>query len=58
MYPEKELHSELAFISYYFHWSLREVMELDHVSRRRWCKEISKINDLVSNKPKNIFDVK
>lgn len=34
----------MAFISYYFHWGNEEVMELDHVSRRRWCEEISSIN--------------
>jgi hypothetical protein len=57
VYPKNELYSELAFISYYFHWSLDEVMELDHMSRRRWCKEISKINDAVSDRPRNIFDI-
>ncbi|MDR1354289.1 MAG: hypothetical protein LBJ38_02000 [Oscillospiraceae bacterium] len=57
MYPQKELLSELAFIAYYFHWSFVEVTRLDHISRRKWCKEISRINDEVSNKPKNIFDL-
>lgn len=34
----------MSFISYYFHWSLGDVMNLDHSSRRRWCEEISVIN--------------
>jgi hypothetical protein len=34
----------MAFISYYFHWSEAEVLSMDHVMRRRWCKEISSIN--------------
>ena len=34
----------MSFISYYFHWSMSEVEALDHVSRRRWCSEISEIN--------------
>lgn len=35
----------MSFISYYFHWSNAEVMGLDHKSRRRWCREISQINE-------------
>lgn len=34
----------MAFISYYFHWSEHEVLSMDHVTRRRWCSEISRIN--------------
>lgn len=58
LYPEEELYREMAFISYYYHWSSLEVMELDHRSRRRWCKEISEINKRL-NPPekKNIFSV-
>lgn len=35
----------MSFISYYFHWPQSEVMSLDHSSRRRWCREISGINE-------------
>ena len=45
----------MSFISYYFHWSMEDVMMLDHNSRRRWCEEISKINSSLSpsdSKPK------
>lgn len=52
----------MSFISYYFHWSMEEVMKLDHFSRRRWCREISAINRSLSpskpNKEKSIFDMK
>lgn len=44
LYPEDELYREMSFISYYFHWSRQEVMCLSHVSRRRWCREISEIH--------------
>jgi transcriptional antiterminator len=43
-YPEEQLYEEIAFIAYHFHWSYRELMEMDHRERRRWCEEISKIN--------------
>ena len=54
----------MAFISYYFHWSEREVLGLSHGQRRRWCSEISSINrELGSSKKekrkeKSIFDMR
>lgn len=49
----------MAFISYYFHWSKEEVMNMEHAERLRWCREISGINEKTSPVPqkKNIFDV-
>jgi len=38
----------MAFISYYFHWPPDEVMNLEHRERRRWCDEISRINQKVN----------
>lgn len=34
----------MAFIAYHFHWSSRELMELDHAERRQWVGRISDIN--------------
>lgn len=42
------LYQEMAFISYYFHWPNKDVMELDHQSRRRWCNEISEIHKSIN----------
>ena len=52
----------MAFISYYFHWSEREVLGLDHATRRRWCREISSINASITPsdgkvKEKSILDM-
>jgi hypothetical protein len=44
-YPLEELYRELAFIAYHFHWPLAELLQLDHGERRRWCAEISAINE-------------
>lgn len=38
------IYEEIAFIAYHFHWSYREILEMDHRERRKWCEEISKIN--------------
>lgn len=55
----------MSFISYYFHWSEAEVSALDHVSRRRWCSEISEINkslnpseDKDKRRKKSILDMR
>ena len=44
-YPLDRIYEEVAFIAYYFHWQIEEVMNLEHSERRRWCKEISRINN-------------
>ena len=52
----------MAFISYYFHWSEKEVMAMEHEERRRWCSQISSINRSLnpedSRKEKSILDMK
>lgn len=51
----------MSFISYYFHWPMDEVMGLDHMERRRWCKQISTINESLvpqNKKEKSILDMK
>ncbi len=62
LYPKDELYREMSFISYYFHWSEDEVLGLDHASRRRWCSEISQINQSLNpskkEKEKSILDMK
>lgn len=51
----------MSFISYYYHWSMEEVMALEHLDRRRWCREISEINKSINpskKREKNIFDIR
>jgi hypothetical protein len=43
-YPLRQLYEEMAFVAYHFHWPHGEVMRLEHGERRRWCREISRIN--------------
>lgn len=56
------MYQEMAFLSYYFHWGNEEVMQLDHRSRRRWCKEITEIHKSINpskkSKEKSILDMK
>jgi len=57
------LYKEMAFISYYFHWSDDSVLGMEHHMRRRWCREISAINRSLTpsdkkGKEKSIFELK
>jgi len=59
-YPIDKIYEEASFIAYYFHWPHDEIMAMEHRDRRRWCEEISKINQKLSGeaeKQKNIFDI-
>jgi len=57
VYPKDEAYKEVSYISYYFHWPFDEVMQLDHLTRRRFCSEIGLIHKQVTNAPKNIFEI-
>ncbi len=43
-YPLDQLHEEVAFIAYHFHWSLPQILDMEHADRQRWVEEISAIN--------------
>jgi hypothetical protein len=50
-YPSAQLYEEMAFIAFHFHWSHAELMALEHLERRRWCREISAINRRLDEQP-------
>jgi hypothetical protein len=39
----------VAFIAYHFHWSLDEIMNLEHGERRRWVSGISRLNERIND---------
>jgi hypothetical protein len=42
-YPSEQLHEEVAFIAYHFHWSLADILGLVHRDRQSWVEEIIKL---------------
>ncbi|MFC3960291.1 DUF6760 family protein [Halovivax cerinus] len=44
---------EVAFVAYHFGWSHETVLSLPHWERRRWCEEISEINERM-NEPVDV----
>jgi len=47
-YPLERLYEEVAYIAYHFHWPLQEILELEHIERRRWIDEVARINRRLS----------
>lgn len=39
----------MAFIAFHFHWSLEEIMSLEHAERRRWVSAISRLNQRLND---------
>lgn len=47
-YPLERLYQEVAYIAYHFHWSLDDILGLEHKERQIWVREISEINNQIN----------
>jgi hypothetical protein len=47
-YATDRLFEEVAYVAYHFHWSLDEILDLEHPVRQRFVTEIAKINRRLS----------
>jgi transcriptional antiterminator len=43
IHAEDQLYEEIAYIAYHFHWSLDEILDLEHPLRKRFVEEIARI---------------
>jgi hypothetical protein len=43
-YAAERLYEEVAYVAYHFHWSLDEILDLEHADRQRFVDEIAGIN--------------
>jgi hypothetical protein len=43
-YPLNQLQEEVAYLAYYFHWPLQDILEMEHQDRRQWADKIAVIN--------------
>ena len=48
-YATDRLYEEVAYVAYHFHWSLDDILDLEHPTRRRFVEEIAKINRRISS---------
>lgn len=47
-YAADRLYEEVAYVAYHFHWSLDEILDLEHPVRTRFVNEIGRINQRIS----------
>ena len=43
-YPLEKIYQEVAYIAYHFHWSIDDILAMEHKERQIWIREISNIN--------------
>lgn len=48
-YATERLFEEVAYVAYHLHWSLDEILDLEHADRERFVREISAINERMSH---------
>jgi hypothetical protein len=42
------LYEEVSYVAYHFHWSLDDILDLEHPVRQRFVEEIGRINKRLS----------
>lgn len=47
-YATDQIYTEVAYVAFHFHWSMAEILDLEHAERLRYVAEISKINNRIS----------
>ena len=47
-YATDRLYEEVAYVAYHFHWSLDELLDLEHADRQRYVAEIARINTRIT----------
>jgi hypothetical protein len=47
-YAADRIYTEVAYVAYHFHWSMEEILDLEHAERLRYVAEIAKINTRIS----------
>ena len=43
-YPREQLHQEIAYIAYHFHWPLDTILDLEHADRYRFLAEAESLS--------------
>ncbi|WOD37069.1 DUF6760 family protein [Nodosilinea sp. E11] len=44
-YPADDLQAEVAFLSMQVHWTLDEILSLEHRDRNRWIDQINRLTE-------------
>ena len=47
-YAPDRIYEEVAYVAFHFHWSLDDILDLEHAQRRRSVTEIGSLNQRIS----------
>jgi hypothetical protein len=47
-YAVDQLHQEIAYVAYHFHWAFSDILDLEHADRRRYVSEIAHLNTRIN----------
>ena len=47
-YAPDRIYEEVAYVAFHFHWSLDDILDLEHAQRRRYVIEIGSLNQRIS----------
>ncbi|GGO45442.1 hypothetical protein H181DRAFT_03635 [Streptomyces sp. WMMB 714] len=42
-YAADRIHEEVAYVAYHFHWSLDQILDLEHADRLRYVEQIARL---------------
>ncbi|WP_181766743.1 DUF6760 family protein [Streptomyces albidus (ex Kaewkla and Franco 2022)] len=42
-YAADRIHEEVAYVAYHFHWSLDQILDLEHADRLRYVDQIVRL---------------
>lgn len=45
-YAPDRLHEEVAYLAYHFHWSLDDLLDLEHADRLTYVAQVARLNSL------------
>lgn len=57
LHEQKDLRAQIAFLSYYFHWSYEEIICLSHIERKAYCNEIMSIHQKEQSDHVDLMDI-
>ncbi len=49
-YATERLYEEVAYVAFHFHWSLDDILDLEHPLRRRFADEIRRLRQPVGGR--------
>ncbi|MFJ3821328.1 DUF6760 family protein [Streptomyces nodosus] len=44
-YATDRIHEEVAYLAYHFHWSLDQILDLEHPDRLRYVHYVARLNE-------------